>query len=113
MRQVYWQRHLQVYAKSAWEARQMQRRRRWLLLCAILLVYVSSYYVLSRRGFARVDNVGLARSGGFYFFQPKDTASWRLANYGCVCLYYPLIKIDLMLGTGHVPASEPLWGLSK
>jgi hypothetical protein len=87
----------------------MPKRRRWVLVCAFLLIYIGSYYGLSRRGFAMSDRTGF----GFHFFEPRDTATWRLANYGCVCLYLPLIKIDRMLGTGRIPASEPLWGLSK
>ncbi len=88
----------------------MRKRRRWLLVLAILLVYVGSYYVLSRRGFAIADRTGFK---GLVFFEPRDSTVWRLTNYGCVLLYFPLIQIDVMLGTGRYPGREPLWGLSK
>jgi hypothetical protein len=88
----------------------MPKRRRWPIVLAILLVYVSSYYVLSRRGFAMGNRYGFK---GLFFFEPRDSAVWRLSNYGCVFLYYPLIWIDVKLGTGRAPGSEPLWGLSK
>lgn len=79
---------------------------------AIVLVvaYVGSYLVLSRRGFALTEALG---GKGFYFFAPQDTTTWRVCNYGCVVLYYPLIMADEWLGTGKPVACEPLWRLSR
>ncbi len=95
--------------------RKRLRRRLWwtsgILLLALILAYVGSYLVLSRRGFAQSEALGLGRDG-FYFFPPQETASWRAWNYGCVRFYYPLIVLDVWLGTGRDVYCEPLWRLS-
>lgn len=88
----------------------MRRRKALIGVLLLLLVYAGSYLALSRRGFASADRFGLR---GLYFFEPRDSNAWRLANYGCVCAYYPLIKVDEWLGTGRPIGREPLWGLSK
>jgi hypothetical protein len=89
----------------------MQRARRWWLIAIVLVVaYVASYLILSRRGFAQTEALG---GKGFYFFSPEDTATWRTCNYGCVVLFYPLIVADNLLGTGKPVANEPLWHLSR
>lgn len=85
-------------------------RRRVIMVIVLLLLYVGSYLVLSRQGFAQADKWDEKE---FYFFQPRDSDRWRFSNYGCVCLYYPLIAVDCSLGTGRWPGFEPLWGLSK
>jgi len=91
------------------------RRRIWLrwtalgVLAVLLAVYLSSYAVLSRRGF---DQSHLWDMEGFYFLPPENTDEWRFWNYALVRFYYPLILIDNWLGTGRPIASEPLWGLS-
>ena len=86
-------------------------KRRVKMLGAILLVlYIGSYFILSRQGFAEARAWNLK---GFYFFTPQNTDQWRYANYACVHLYSPLILVDEQLGTGMSPASEPMWGLSK
>jgi hypothetical protein len=74
----------------------------------LLGVYVGSYLVLSRQGYAQAEEYNLA---GFYYFAPEDSASWRWRNYSCVFLFWPLNLVDRWLGTGRYPASEPLWGL--
>jgi hypothetical protein len=76
----------------------------------LVVLYVNSYLVLSRRGFAEAHRWHMK---GFYFFTPRNSDVWRYSNYGCVYLYYPLIMEDNILGTGMSPACEPLWGLSK
>jgi hypothetical protein len=86
--------------------------RRWIVLAVLvglLITYVGSYFVLSRRGFAEAEAFGY---GGFYFFPPKDSYTWRICNYGLVGFYYPLILIDNWLGTGKGVACEPMWKLS-
>jgi hypothetical protein len=45
---------------------------------------------------------------GFYYFFPEDSDAWRLKNYGCVYLFWPLNVVDQWLGLGRYPASEPL-----
>lgn len=84
-------------------------RRLGAVLLVLLLLYVGSYAVLSRRGLAQSKAMG---AKGLYFFPPEDTDSWRRWNYGCVILYYPLIAIERWLGTMDGAASEPMWRLS-
>lgn len=79
------------------------------VLVGLLIGYVVSYLVLSRRGFAEAEAFG---GDGVYFFPPEDTNTWRIWNYGLVRFYYPLILIDNWLGTGKEVACEPLWKLS-
>jgi hypothetical protein len=85
------------------------RRKVLIVLLCVLLAYVGSYIVLSRCGFAWSDT---HHSAGFYFFPPDDSNTWRLANYGCVCFYYPLIVIDNWIGTGRLVAREPTFRMS-
>jgi hypothetical protein len=85
-------------------------RRRVVIIVAQMLLYIGSYLVLSRQGFTQAD---AWNATGFWFFQPRDSDLWRVSNYGCVGIYYPLIVIDNWLGAGRWPAKEPLWGLSK
>jgi hypothetical protein len=75
----------------------------------LLLVYVGSYDILSRRGLAQSKAAGFT---GLYFFPPEDTNSWRLCNYGCVTFYYPLIVVEMWLGTMNGIGCEPMWKLS-
>jgi hypothetical protein len=87
-------------------------RRSWIvltLLATLLMAYVGSYLILSRRGIAETEAVG---GEGFYFFPPENTDHWRAWNYGLAALYYPLSVIDEWLGTGKGVASEPMWKLS-
>lgn len=85
-----------------------KKRIIWTTILVLLLAYVSSYLILSRRGFRDADEYNMV---GFYFFLPEPTDAWRIKNYGLVLLYYPLIFIDNnILGTGRAVASEPLWG---
>ncbi len=89
----------------------MQKRHiRFIAGSVLLLLYVVVYIGLSRYGYAESRKHNLE---GFYYFTPKDLATWRLANYGCVCLFWPLNIIDQRLGTGMAPASEPLWRLTS
>ena len=85
-------------------------RRVAVIVVILLLAYVASYAVLSRRGMAQSKAVGCE---GLYFFPPEDTDSWRAWNYGCVIFYYPLIAIETWLGTLDGVGCEPLWKLSR
>ena len=80
-----------------------------LIALTLLMAYVGSYIVLSRRGFRHAESINAV---GFYFFPPENTDTWRTWNYGLVKFYYPLILIDVWIGTGRRVASEPLWHLS-
>jgi hypothetical protein len=91
-------------------------RLRTLLIAAAILppliAYVGSYYVQSRRGFREADQYGIK---GFYFVTPTHPAKGggsERANQQRYLFYWPLIQLDLMLGTGRHPAAEPIWGLS-
>jgi hypothetical protein len=79
------------------------------LMCMLIAAYVSSYIILSRRGFATSNASGCS---SFYFFPPEDTNAWRRMNYGCVYFYYPLIVIDNWIGTGKPIAHEPMWRIT-
>jgi hypothetical protein len=76
----------------------------------LLVLYVGTYLVLSRRGYAEADRYHMK---GFYYFFPENSDAWRWKNYGCVHLFGPLNAVDRWLGFGRSPACEPLWGLSK
>ncbi|NQT93174.1 MAG: hypothetical protein HQ559_10470 [Lentisphaerae bacterium] len=84
-----------------------KKRLIWTIILALLLVYVGSYVILSRRGFREADKGGYS---GFYLLTLENSTAWELKNYGLVLLYYPLILIDVMLGTGRMPAmTEPMY----
>jgi len=85
-------------------------RSKRILLVVLLMLYISSYFGLSRRAFRMMDTYN---AEGLYFFKPKDTVVWRIANYGCVTFYYPLIALDVLIGTGRPPAAEPAWGIGE
>jgi hypothetical protein len=88
----------------------MRGATRWrAALVAFLVLYVLSYVVVSRRAFAESRRMN---TEGFYFFPPEPTDRWRLSNTALVLLYCPLIYIDVLLGTGLVPADEPLWPIA-
>jgi hypothetical protein len=71
------------------------------------LIYVGSYLVLSRQGFHQAD---AARFDGFYFCSPESRAADSINN--CLAtLYWPLIRVDVSLGTGREVANAPLRGL--
>ena len=77
----------------------------------LVVLYVGSYFALSRRGYAQADRWNM--HDAFYYFTPENTQSWRQRNDTCVYLFWPAKIVDQLLGFGKVPASEPLWGLSR
>ena len=101
------------FSDSAGEVGAVRKKWKRLLLVfgtLLLLLYVGSYLALSRRGYAEADQYHMK---GFYYFFPEDSDAWRLKNYACVYLFWPLNVVDRWLGFGRYPAAEPLWGLSK
>ena len=88
----------------------MRNKKRLLTLLGgtLLVLYVASYLVLSRQGYADADEYNIM---GFYYFPPEDTDSWRRCNFACVYLFYPLNAVDRWTGFGRQPASEPMWRL--
>lgn len=92
-----------------------ERKHAFLLLTGLLLVvciglYITPYLILSREGYAESDQYNMK---GFYYFTPQNSNSWRWRNQACICLFYPLNKVDCWLGVGKEPAYEPLWGLAR
>lgn len=85
-----------------------QRRKVIVVGLVLGMIYVSSYLVLSRRGFLQADQWN---SKGFYFITPTSHAAWQV-NWCLVIIYYPVIVIDNMLGTGRPVGSEPIYHLS-
>jgi hypothetical protein len=76
-------------------------RKRTLLLIGLLVgLYVSSYLILSRRGYAEADRY---RMKGFYYVTFEDSESWRIRNRTCVYLFAPLNAVDQWFGFGRHP----------
>ena len=92
----------------------MRFRLRTLLIVAALLPaflgYVGTYAVLSRRGYTEGDKYGVK---GFYFVVPGTVPDWKSRNRRLNLFYYPLIQLEIFLGTGRLVAGEPLEGLSE
>jgi hypothetical protein len=97
------------YEAPASKPRGSPKLRRRLIICVVLLVYVSTYIALSRRGFAKADAIDLQ---GMWFATPEDGENWRFFHYPCVLIYAPLIAIDNLIGTGRSITSEPIWDLA-
>lgn len=99
-----------IYHYRRMSSRTMTNRKKIVIpavLCVV--IYVASYVMLSRRGYAEMEQNNFA---GFYYIPAADTDMSRLENRVCACLFSPLNLIDQMLGCGRPPASEPLWNLS-
>lgn len=80
-------------------------------ICGAILValYVGSYITISRQAFRYSDRFNIE---GFYFIPPSNSSSYGL-NRKLVMFYYPLIVLDIAIGTGRVPACEPMHHLSR
>jgi hypothetical protein len=61
--------------------------------------------VLSRRAYAESDKYGIK---GFYFVK-YDTLEKKTTNERYNRLFYPLVQLELLLGTGRGPATDPIW----
>ncbi len=79
-----------------------------IFLLFMIVLYIGSYLALSRAGFRFADRTNCE---GFYFVEPHDEYDDRV-NHICVIVYYPLIFIDNLIGTGRSPASAPTRSLS-
>jgi hypothetical protein len=88
------------------------------LIVFLLVLYVSSYLVLSRRGYAVATRLDMPR---FYYVLPWDLDELdrvgddrRLFLHGvCTELYSPLNWIDCLIGTGREPARGTLLSLGR
>lgn len=90
-------------------------QRSWLIhaiAIVLLMAYISSYWYLSRRGFAATDEYSESSLKGFFFYLPEDTAEWERKENTLRMLYLPLIYVDCWMGTGRWPASPPTFKLS-
>jgi hypothetical protein len=88
----------------------MERRYWWLsLVLTVVMIYLVSYGVMSRLGFYQADACNVK---GFYFIPPTEKHSSSV-NRICRIIYWPLIKLDNLIGTGRKPADDPLEGLNK
>ena len=99
-------------ARNALQSKRPTRKpRRAVGWCIVLLLaYVATYVLLSRRGYAEAERYDME---GFYYFTPEESIAWRLKNFGCGAVFYPLNLIDRGLGRGRVPAAEPMWRLAS
>jgi hypothetical protein len=70
----------------------------------VLSAYVGSYWVLSRRGMAEAKAYG---APGFHYISYSASHSWEFRNGILVCIYFPLNKIDVWMGTGMPYGSSP------
>jgi hypothetical protein len=94
---------------SAGDQRCKQRRvPRWPLSAIVLLVvYVATYFVLSRTAYRAAD---AAHIEGFYFGEQNRPADFTIHRIG-VCVFYPCLWVDYHIGSGRWPASEGMHGL--
>jgi hypothetical protein len=82
------------------------KRLRLFAIIGLLAIYVTTYFVMSRRGYQQSRAVGFK---GFFFVLPHN--EWYLQiNRVCQIVFYPLVQAELMMGTGEHPAGEPLQG---
>ena len=79
------------------------------IVTVLLALYVGSYTVLSRRGYAEAKQYDFS---GFYYLRPENTASWSRWNMLLRYLYMPLNELDCAIGTGMYPAADPLFEIS-
>lgn len=84
----------------------MRLWQRLVIVMAVLAAcYAGSYLVISRRGYTEAAQWDIE---GFYYFTPSPTTRWRILNSGARTIFAPLNLIDIWLGTGRAPASEPM-----
>ncbi|WP_425614859.1 hypothetical protein NA78x_004738 [Anatilimnocola sp. NA78] len=76
-------------------------------VASMLIVYLGVYVVMSRRGYQQSRAVGLK---GFFFVLPHDERALQL-NRACQLVFYPLVQVEMLLGTGEHPGGEPLQGV--
>lgn len=77
------------------------------VIATLMIAYLGTYFVMSRRGYQQSRAVGLK---GLFFVLPRDERALQL-NRACHLLFYPLVRIEVWLGTGEGPGGEPMWGL--
>ena len=90
----------------------MKQRTKQRLKVAMMIAfffYISSYIVMSRLGFRRSDSIN---GVGFYFIDPCNERAAMLNKFFRV-IYYPLVFLDNLLGTGRPLAKDPIWELSN
>lgn len=84
------------------------RRRRVFKISIVILLtlYVSSYLILSRLGYAEARR---NNARGFYYGgMPQNRRGLRFHQI-CRVIYAPLNSVDCMLGTGREPVTHTLF----
>lgn len=81
-----------------------------IVVALLLVLYVASYWWLSRRAYEQADEWHMH---GFYYLTPQPTRSWELKQAACKHFYAPLNALDRALGTGRAPGGGLTWGLSR
>ena len=91
-------------------SRLVSARRRLFLICLLATVvgYGISYLVLTRQAFARSDARNIH---GFYFYDISRREDLWIHQVLRV-VYWPLIEVDCLLGTGRPAGSDPTYDLS-
>jgi hypothetical protein len=81
-------------------------------MCGIVLAYVASYYVCSRRGMREAHNL---RLDGFLYVPWQDAADTQdLSRHQRLALFYaPLNVIDRSFFKGERPVRSITWELSE
>ncbi len=91
------------------ERRLPRLHRRVMVFLVVCGLYVGTYVVLSRNGYREADKYNVR---GFFFVIPSSPVM-KFANDSCKIIFYPLIKLEQMLGTGRTPAWDPIEKLSE
>ena len=74
----------------------------------LLILWISMYGALSRRGYAESDRMN---SEGFYYFTPENTDRWERTEAICTYAFWPLNFVDRSLGLGREHCAAPMWEL--
>ncbi|HVV99112.1 MAG TPA: hypothetical protein VHB77_02160 [Planctomycetaceae bacterium] len=78
-------------------------------LAFVLILWISAYAALSRRGYAEADRWN---SDGFHYFTPDHTDAWRTTEGICTYVFWPLNFVDRCIGTGREHSAVPFCDLS-
>src|SRR2546423_12168502 len=91
--------------------KKMAKRLSVICFTVLLLIYVSSYLVLSRRGYAEATKYNLR---AFHYWEIPTNGNrdkiyrFQRIDHFCKTLFWPINKIDCLLGTGRAPGTMSL-----
>ncbi len=80
------------------------------VLAIFLLLYSLSYLAWSRIAMRAADKEGYSDG---YLFVDTSSKLGECIHATCWRLYYPLIELESLMGTGRQPSYPPLQGLSR